>query len=385
MRWSALVALLAMSACGASRPGGYFAERRPGRCLRPMWSRVITEPRVELLGALEAVEFASPLVDIDNGQVAIGTQSGWFVGLTLAGRPLFRYRTGAAIRGGVAADLSVGEIVVAADDGVLHNIHPAGRVRWTLGVDGAVSSPIAIQDDLIFLVTDSDVVLAVDRTQGTIVWRYEAPVVDGFSSSGHAGVFADDSRHVFAAFTNGIVASLDAERGEAWWTRDTTEEVVGDASPVQMLDIDTTPVMARGTLYVASFAAGLFALEPTTGSVQWVRSDLTGIVKIVPTLDGFLVASADRGIMSLSPEGDVRWTRAPLRGSFTDVEIADEVVLATESRGGIVALHPRTGDEIDRVEAGGFTGGVTYSEGVASAFSNHGRLFVWRNACRSSN
>ncbi|MBW2548107.1 MAG: PQQ-binding-like beta-propeller repeat protein, partial [Deltaproteobacteria bacterium] len=79
----------------------------------------------------------------------------------------------------------------------------------------------------------------------------------------------EDGR-LYAGFTDGAVAAINPADGRLFWEVETSVDVeIRPGNVPQFLDVDTTPVLLQGTLYIASFTAGLYALDADSGTVEW--------------------------------------------------------------------------------------------------------------------
>ncbi|MFW6066757.1 MAG: PQQ-binding-like beta-propeller repeat protein [Myxococcota bacterium] len=381
VRWTALVVGL-VAGC-ASVGDGDFDWAREGRLqtggrLQVQWVERLT-PEQE--GPYIPVEHATAALHPAADRVYIGSSQGVLHALTASGREVWRYAAGARIWAAPALDRNRGEIYLAAEDGSLHALKKDGTLRWKDSAGDTVSQPPVLAPDVVYVVTDADRVLAFAREDGSLLWDYAREVPEGFSVTTRAGLLLLEEQ-LITGFTDGAVVSLDPTEGDVLWERDTSmdlDEPTG-SQPV-FRDVDTTPVLANGTLYVASFAAGLYALDPRNGSVRWRDGELEGIVGITfdPSRRQLYVASADRGILAVGvPDRQIRWRYPILRGSPSRPVLHRGLVLVGESQGSLLALSADGGKEVSRLEAGtGFNAVPTLAHARGFVLSNGGTLFAF--------
>ena len=395
MRMQYLIAALvwALASCGGSKTNqvvggaptdayGWLQAReaypRPGEgAFDVRWHEQLTD---SLDSKFIPVELATAGLDASRNRIYIGTTEGNLFGFQLDGRKDFVYEVGAPVEGPPTADFG-GGVFVPAVDGQLHSLDAAGELRWKTNLTGALRNAPVVTDDAVYVVGANDIVHAVARDDGRILWAYENEPIDEITIAGHAGLLLDHGR-LYTGFTDGAVAAIDAVDGRILWELDTSIDVdlrPGDVP--QFLDVDTTPVLIDGVLYVASFNAGLYALDPESGTVQWREPQLGGIVALAAAGPMLVIASARRGVLLFDPvKREVRWERANERGAPTQPVVTEfGTLLYGETQGSLLSLRLSDGAEIARAESGyGFSGAPTVLGTVGAALSNGGNFLCLR-------
>jgi outer membrane protein assembly factor BamB len=379
--------VLLVTACGGVLPsvvdyddryGEPRGAARAGR-LQLRWVRHLTP---DLEGPFMPIERAVAALDPLADRVYVGSSTGDLWALDGRGAQVWMYHASSGIGSQPLLDPSRDELFVAIDDGRLHALTAStGALRWTTEIGGAVGRTPVATDDAIYLVTDADVVIAFDRATGEALWRYRREAPEGFYITEHAGILLREQR-LITGFTDGVVLCLDARDGSVLWTRDTIAELpaTDDDDGLRFTDVDTTPVLAADGLYIASFAGGLYRLDPANGTVLWHRDELTGVTGIVEAPGDLLIlSSGDLGVVAIDARsGEQRWVAPIERGAPTPGVVTGDVVVLGESEGGLVALSTADGRELDRIEdAHGFAAAPAIASGRGAALSNTGRLFVF--------
>ncbi|GAB4205242.1 MAG: hypothetical protein OHK0013_20960 [Sandaracinaceae bacterium] len=372
--------------CGGAVPEiASYAERldRPraadgnGRLI-VRWSRRLAP---DLEGPYLPVERAVPALDAPHDRIYVGSTTGQLWAINGAGTRIWMYQSGGGIGAQPALSVDGETVYFGSDDGFLHALRAVdGQRLWRVETRGAVSQTPLATEDVLYIATENDVVEAFDRANGEALWRFERPASEGFYVTEHSGLTLAD-RRLLVGFTDGSVVALDPSDGRVLWVRDTTADLTARASgdELRFTDVDTTPVVVGDIVYVASFAAGLYALEASSGSVRWLRSEWTGVVGIAPAPGGHLVlTSADSGVsMVRASDGERLWSTPVRRGSPTRARVVGDLVVYGESEGGLVALTLGQGREVGRIENGhGFAAPVEVEDGLGAAVSNAGTLFV---------
>jgi outer membrane protein assembly factor BamB len=308
--------------------------------------------------------------------------------------------------------VAVTDLGDGATGGVVAVDLATGAVRWRVTTPVAVRGGVAVVSPAIVVAAQVDgVVLGLDAATGARIWRYElapeaapnaralfaSPAVEGgdvlvghqrhlAALAGHAGTplwtadpvpEGEDSQSLAAIAIGGGVAvgtfnrklgglvAWDRASGRELWRRE-GEEIVA---------INASPLIAGDTVYVATGADDVLALDLATGETRWqVRLDPAGFawgnatvgtpalargVLVVPTLYRELVALD-------AASGVELWRRAAMPGPLRTThyrgagEAAFEaspvltggIVWAADTSGELVARDLRTGDTLWRTELG---------------------------------
>ncbi len=368
-----------ISGTGFGWLGGRGEDRDPStRSVHLRWRHRLANVSEE---AFVPVERAQAALDPANDRIYVGSSAGELHAMTATGGQIYSYEAGGGIAAEPAIDPARDELYLATEDGVVHRLTAStGAVVWRESVGGAVSQTPVLTDDAIYLVTDNDIVTALARDDGEALWRYRREAPEGFYVSEHAGLTIVDG-HLLTAFTAGVVVSLDPVDGAMRWERDTSLELEpGPDGPPRFADVDTTPLVMDGVVYVASFAGGLYALELASGSVLWRDEELTGVTGITRATGRLLLlSSGDLGMVCLDREDrEILWRRQLPQGAPGRAVVAGDLVLFGESQGGFVTLDLGSGRELGRFESQhGFSAAPSVADGRGFILGNGGTLFAF--------
>ncbi len=334
----------------------------------------------ELQGApFVPVENAQVVFDEVRDRVYIGSADGRFYALDSRGRTYFTYDPGAGVEAGVALDRVQGQLFLAAEDGQVHALETNGDVRWTESAGGPVRQTPVIDEEALYLAREDDAVVAMDRDEGEVFWTYRREEPVEFSVSGRAGLVQNEN-HIITGFADGTVVALDRSDGSLVWERITAVDVEHEEGAArQFFDVDTTPIVHDGVLYVASFNAGLYALDPASGTVLWRDRELTGVTGLAASGDVLILASANEGVRAMHlPRRQLLWALPNEHGAPATPVVSADYVLVAESLGSLRALRLDTGREVSRIDLGtGFSSAPTTYQRYGFAFTNGGRLIAF--------
>jgi len=342
------------------------------------WSKQLTDRRE---ARYLPVELSSAEFDRTRKRVYIGTSEGNMFALALNGGRLFFYDAGAQIESKPAVDARTGEVFFPTVDGRVHALTVDGQLRWKTKLLGSIRTQPVLASDAVYLAAENDTITALARDDGRILWTYNKEAVEEITIAGHAGLLLEDGR-LYAGFTDGAVAAINPADGRLFWEVETSVDVeLRPGNVPQFLDVDTTPVMLRGTLYVASFTAGLYALNAASGTVEWRDAEFQGVTGIAAAGRMLVISSARKGVSLLDLRTrEVQWEKAPERGAPTPPIVTETgTVIYGETQGSLFALSLSDGREVARAEGGaGFSATPSVSGSYGGAISNGGRFLLLR-------
>jgi outer membrane protein assembly factor BamB len=155
------------------------------------------------------------------------------------------------------------------------------NVRWSVAVGQSYSSPV-VTDKFVFLTSEPDLLLCLDRTNGKELWRiattpadlpdeksrkaakeYEPPH-DGSGLA--AATPLTDGQRVYAIFANGLIRAVGLDGQPKW---------IGfvDASQNTGFGRSASPILVGGKLII--HMTELRAYDPATGKELWRNVDAT--------------------------------------------------------------------------------------------------------------
>lgn len=257
------------------------------------------------LGLLEyqPTESASPAIDPDTERVFVTTRDGFVRCLSPANgaiewefKTLGRFVSGPTVHRGI--------VYVAGGDGVLYAFRAlSGEKLWSFKANEELVTSPTISDGKVLVASQSETLFAVDLETGAWVWQYRRDAPSGFTVRGTSRPIAADGL-AYMGFADGYVVALELATGVMKW-----EKRLSVTGGTQFLDVDTTPVLADGRLFVASYKDGLSALDAKNGDLQWTSAH-NGLTALMPrgnvlfaTGDGALTAfDMGRGRMLWSLE-----------------------------------------------------------------------------------
>ena len=333
-----------------------------------------------LVGTAVASEWAAPRYDSANTGANLTA-----VAPTGDVGPQWTARVGTGGMRAVGPTVADGTVYVGNGDGVVFAFDEQGDRQWRSDLGGSVESSVALDSELGYVVVrdiDTDVVelVAFDRQNGEVAWRYELRSDRPYSALRGQPVAVDGTVYV-----SGETFGPDAEpRRFVVAVADGTErwrQGVG-------ADRITAPAVASGTVYVGTADQGtetgrVVALDATTGAPAWetpIKSQPASApvvvgqevyvatwsnVTVLDTTDGTVlralgvaagsdpIAVAENTVYAVEDDtlvavdattGERRWTAAEPFVGTPPVVAGNAVVIG--ANGAVVGLDPATGQRL---------------------------------------
>jgi outer membrane protein assembly factor BamB len=268
-------------------------------------------------------------------------------------------------------------VFFGSNDGGLYALDlDHGTLRWRVSTPAEVVQPPVVFEGGVYFVNANDTVYAVNAADGGPRWHYRRNPAGGISLSGHAGL-ARAGRRLYTGFSDGVVACLNLVDGSVLWEQDTSsdlENIEERNEAHEAIDVDTTPVVLGDTVYVASYAAGLYALDTLGGGRRWRLETLPHVAALGTDGRYLYAGSATSGLLKVDPyDGSIVWARDLASHAILGVVPLSNGLLAVPTGDrALWIVRAADGEPIDGIEPGrGF--------GALPALAGN-RLFIESNA-----
>jgi outer membrane protein assembly factor BamB len=354
----------------------------------------------------ENYERGRPEIDSAHGRIFVGSADRGLYALRADGSTIWRFETLGVVQCEPRYDPELDYVYFGSHDGALYAVRAGdGSLVWRFNTGGGeVARQPALLGESLYFANGSDFLFAIDRRTGKLKWQQHRTPALGMEVAGYAGPTADAQLGlVYMAYSDGHVIAYDARDGAERWTPvDLSAEAEHQAGEApRYLDVDTTPVVddhpGGRVVYVASYAAGVYALDAQTGSRVWSNDKAIGVTDLLlwsepahkpnpngPDKDGptvparkVLVASSGvSGMWGLDVlTGRMLWrAKVPEGGITAPSPIAGAMVVGT-SRYGLFLVSPLNGRVIDGIDVGpGFAQTPATFANRAYAIDNAGVL-----------
>ncbi len=324
---------------------------------------------------------ATPLYDAVTGTLFVGgLDRGVHAIRANDGAVLWRFQTLGAVEG--TPTLDRGTLYIGSTDGALYALDArTGQMRWRFAtVAEIVHAPIVV-DDSVYCVNGDDTVFAVHRVNGEARWRYRREPPGGITGGGHAGLLYD-GRRLYTGFSDGRAVALDPSDGTPIWERDTSvdsEGADGANEAHRTIDIDTTPVLVDGNVMVASYTAGLYALDPEGGSVRWRADRLLNLSSLAGEGRAVYGTSASLGLVKVSAaDGEVLWMRDLGTRALQQPRVWGNVLFVPSSDTSLWVIRATDGTPISGLGSEGVSAPPAITDDFVYFETNRGVMNAWR-------
>jgi outer membrane protein assembly factor BamB len=334
----------------------------PLHLYRIAWQKSLVMPT---LLEWRPVEAGTPAVDPATGLVVVGTRDGWVHAIRRDGTLAWERQVDGATGG---ATIDGDKVYVGSAGGVLHAFAVGtGQERWRYDTREELGTKPFVAHGRVYVASLQDTVFALDAQSGEWKWHHRRDTPSGFTVRGAASVAAADGL-VFAAYSDGFAAALDATTGAARWERQI-------APAGEYVDVDSIR-LDGSRLYAAAYSGAVIALDARTGRQAWLAQ--APDVHRVAIAPGLVVAVTTRAIVGLSPaDGSTLWT-APLDGAPAGEPVMIGRWLAVPAnRGGLRWIETSTGRTLRILDPGtGVSATPAVSSGRVYVLSNGGDLLA---------
>lgn len=205
---------------------------------------------------------------IDGNRIFASDVHGEVVGLDRdSGDELWEVELELPVSGGVTA--AHGKVLLGTEAGeVIALSQEDGKIIWRAQLTSEVLAAPQTDGQTVVVRTIDDKLVGLDTDTGERRWIYESnpPVLTLRGTSSPLLV----KGLAVSGFSDGKVKAFAADRGiQIWEQRVAVPQ--GRNELERIVDIDATPLLHEGVLYVVSYQGQLVALNPRSGEVLWQR------------------------------------------------------------------------------------------------------------------
>ena len=209
-------------------------------------------------------------------------------------------------------------------------------------LNSEVSAPITGMDEKIFVRLSDGDTLAINYKTSSIIWQYHGKNVT-LNTKG-SGSISTSFNNIFVARDDGTLISLSHDSGKLNWLTSISPRS-GRNELESLRDVEMTPLLDDGIVFVGSYQGSLIAVDSLTGTLIWsvpmsVRSNLdTDEYNIY-------VATEDGSIFALDKyTGDIVWKSSVNSKLFlTQTLVYENYITTLSTSGHIVIVDRNTGN-----------------------------------------
>ncbi|MCB2081421.1 MAG: PQQ-like beta-propeller repeat protein, partial [Rickettsiales bacterium] len=199
-----------------------------------------------------------------------------------------------------------GRVFAATGRGLIYALSSkTGEIEWTRSVKIPISSAPVIAGNTLFVVTKDNRLYALNAFDGTTFWTHiglkETTSVYGSPSP------AVEGDVIVVPFSSGELVALDRINGRKLWSDMLISSKFYTGTTLALNDVNTTPVIADGLVYVSGFDGLLNAYELSSGQKLWSQTIDTIQQPWVATNALYLITPNSELVCLHRKEGEVKW------------------------------------------------------------------------------
>ena len=248
--------------------------------------------------------------------------------------------------GGVA--FGSGRVFAATGFGQLFALDAnSGQTLWAIDLDTPALSAPTVAGDTLFIITQSNRLLAISVEDGTERWRFRGvPATAGLLGSGTPAVSGNT---VIVPYSSGEIVALNADDGEPRWA-----DAVVTGARYQALsglrDLVASPIIASGSVIATGVGGRTISVDLASGEREW-EINVGSVHTPIVAGDIIFLVDLEGRLMALSrTSGQIQWAIALPGGTGGDQEkwagpaLADGVLYLASSEGNILRVNPANGE-----------------------------------------
>jgi outer membrane protein assembly factor BamB len=237
-----------------------------------------------------------------------------------------------------------------------------------------VLAPPVGGDDLIYVRTEDGRLLALDRKDGAQRWSFDSPVPVLTLRGTSTPVFGNGL--VYAGFDDGMVVAIKAGTGEPVWEHRVMLPE-GRSELQRMVDIDSTPLLDGGALFVVAYQGRLKALRAGDGNQIW-EQEVSSFLDLAGSLgEVYVVDSTDAVLAYNQGSADQAWKQEGLlRRQLSGPAAVAGYVLVGDSEGYLHVLSQSDGSFAGRrkIDGDGIRSPIVVADDMIYVLGNSGSL-----------
>ncbi|BDP31209.1 outer membrane protein assembly factor BamB [Vibrio vulnificus] len=264
----------------------------------------------------------------------------------------------ARLSGGLTA--AYGHVYIGSENGDLIALDEAtGEVSWRISVVGEILAKPVAENGLVIVNTSNGVLMAFDQDNGEQKWTIstEVPNLTLRGDSTPTAV----SGGVFWGTANGRLAAAIVERGQLIW-----QQPVGTPKGAteidRLVDVDSSPIVLGGMLYVVGYNGQLIALDLRSGNAVWKRNYSSAIDMATDGSRLFVVTDKDHVVAVDARSGTELWQNEQLEYRLLTAPVmVNNYLVVGDSQGYLHWLDRTTGEFVAQqmINDSGFAVGPT--------------------------
>ena len=263
---------------------------------------------------------------------------------------------------GVGGGLAVAgdRLIVASGYGFVSALDLTdGSELWRAEMEAPMTGSPTVKDGRAYVSSNNNEVFAFDVNSGRIIWSDQAIAESARILGSPSSAAIEDI--VITPYSSGEIIAYLAANGRRLWTEALSRP--GRFTPISSInDIASRPVIGGGLVFAANQSGVMAAIDGRTGNRVWVQP--VGSTSAPALAGNYIFISGTDGLVAAiqANSGNVYWVsqlrqfekekKKKGRIAYAGPIIASNQVIVLNSRGGLIALSPQTGEKTGTLELG---------------------------------
>ena len=211
----------------------------------------------------------------------------------------------------------------------------------SLQLKSEASSPAMGLDSLIFVKLDDGDTTAININKGIIEWNYKGRNVPlSMKGSGSISAF---NNNIYVPRDDGNIISLQSSTGKLNWLVSISPRS-GRNELESLRDVEISPVIDNGVLFIGSFQGNLIAVDTYNGSIIWSKP-MSILSHMSIDNESLYVSDESGAIYSIDRyDGKILWKKnLPAKIISAQTFVLDQYVISFSTQGHIILLNKLDG------------------------------------------
>lgn len=243
-------------------------------------------------------------------------------------------------------------VYVGTQEGNIIALNKAdGKLVWDIKLSSEVLAPPTAMNNVVVVRTSDGRLTGLSTENGDKLWSYQRAVPLLSLRGASAPVIAEDK--VIAGFASGKLVALSLSDGKVIWEKSIAIPR-GRSELDRIVDIDATPVIDSGYVYVVTYNGKLAAVALETGDILWSREMSSRAGLDAALGDAVYVSDDDSYIWAIQDgSADALWRQTRLlRRKVTAPTIVDQNIVVGDLEGYVHWISRYDGHFVARINVG---------------------------------
>lgn len=239
-------------------------------------------------------------------------------------KPLNKEQKNVSMKGaGIAVSVKQNKVFATTGFGSVFALDMLSGVRmWRFEADMPIRIAPTIGNDIMFVQTVDNILIALNMETGTEIWRAKTTSEDTTLVGGASPAYDMNRDVVIAAFSNGEVKAYKASTGSPLWSEYLTAKTRANANS-GINDVKSSPVIDGDFVYVSGNNDLLVALSLRNGERLWTKA-ISTLNPIYVADDCLFILANDFRLMAIDKKtGGIVWASKIARGKEFRKKVGD--------------------------------------------------------------